>query len=221
MRILIVEDKRPMAEEARRLLQEQSYLVDWVRNCADARDALCETEFDLVILDLGLPDGDGLELLHEWRAARFLTPVLILSARDRVGDRVAGLNLGADDYLPKPFSTDELLARVRALLRRQSTNKTTRLAHGALSLDLTSRVTAVGDREVELTAREFALLELFLVNRGRLLSKSLICEKVWDSAYDVDSNLLEVYVWKLRNKLEPLLGQPLIKTVRGVGYRLA
>jgi two-component system copper resistance phosphate regulon response regulator CusR/two-component system response regulator QseB len=221
MRILIVEDKQSMAATLRRLLQEQAYAVEAVRTCAQARDALCETDYDLVILDLGLPDGDGLALLREWRSARFETPVLILSARDAVHDRVSGLNLGADDYLAKPFNTDELLARVRALMRRQSSNKTTNLTHGNLALDLGTRSAAVGGKEVELTAREFALLELFLVNRGRLMPKSLICEKVWDSRYDVDSNLLEVYIWKLRNKLEPLLGTPLIKTVRGVGYRLA
>lgn len=220
MRILIVEDKQRMAATIRRLLQEQAYLVESVGTCAKARDALCEAEFDLVVLDLGLPDGDGLELLREWRAAKFQTPVLILSARDAVQDRVGGLNFGADDYLAKPFSTDELVARVRALMRRQSSNKTTRLTHGSLTLDLTTRATTVGDKEVELTSREFALLELFLINRSRLMPKSLICEKVWDSRYDVDSNLLEVYVWKLRNKLEPLLGTPLIKTVRGVGYKL-
>lgn len=221
MRILVVEDKSRMGETVRRLLKEQGYAVEWVKTCEAARDALCEAEYDLVVLDLGLPDGDGLELLREWRSVKFQTPVLILSARDAVQDRVAGLNLGADDYLAKPFSTDELLARVRALMRRQSTNKTTRLTHGALTLDLTTHCTLVGGKEVELTSREMALLELFLINRGRLLPKSLICEKVWDSRYDVDSNLLEVYVWKLRNKLEPLLGAPLIKTVRGVGYKLA
>lgn len=220
MRILIVEDKQRMAGTVRRLLQEQSYLVEWARNCAEARDLLCEAEFDLVVLDLGLPDGDGLDLLREWRTAKFQMPVLILSARDAVQDRVGGLNFGADDYLAKPFSTDELVARVRALMRRQSNNKTTRLTHGPLALDLTTHSAAVSGKEVELTTREFALLELFLINRGRLMPKSLICEKVWDSRYDVDSNLLEVYVWKLRNKLEPLLGGPLIKTVRGVGYKL-
>jgi DNA-binding response OmpR family regulator len=220
MRILIVEDKQKMAATIRRLLQEQSYLVECAKNCDQARDALCEADYDLVILDLGLPDGDGLDLLREWRAAKFETPVLILSARDAIRDRVSGLNLGADDYLAKPFSTDELIARVRALMRRQSTNKTTRLTHGVLTMDLTTRATLVGDKEIELTSREFALLELFLVNRGRLMPKSLICEKVWDSRYDVDSNLLEVYVWKLRNKIEPLMGSPLIRTVRGVGYKL-
>ena len=221
MRILIVEDKQRMAETVRRLLKEQNYIVEWARNCEEASNELCETEFDLVVLDLGLPDGDGIELLREWRASRFETPVLILSARDAVEDRVSGLNLGADDYLAKPFNSDELVARVRALMRRHASNKTTRLVHGSLSLDLTTREVTVAGREVELTAREFSLLELFLINRGRLMPKSLICEKVWDSRYDVDSNLLEVYVWKLRRKLEPLLGSPLIKTVRGVGYKLA
>jgi DNA-binding response OmpR family regulator len=220
MHILVVEDKPRMGAAVRRMLEEQSYLVDWAKDCAHARDALCESEFDLIVLDLGLPDGDGLDLLREWRSAKFLTPVLILSARGAVQDTVNGLNFGADDYLAKPFSTEEFLARCRSLMRRQSSNKSTRLSHQNLMLDLDARIATVAGKEIDLTAREFALLELFLINRGRLMPKSLICEKIWDSRYDVDSNLLEVYVWKLRNKIEPLMGSPLIKTVRGVGYKL-
>jgi DNA-binding response OmpR family regulator len=181
---------------------------------------LCETGYDAIILDLGLSDGDGLDLLQEWRHGGFNEPVLILSARDSVQDRIKGLDFGADDYLAKPFSIEELLARVRSLLRRQSAVKDTVLEHRHLRLDLLGRIVTLGGAPVDLTSREFALLEVFLQNPGRILTRTLISEKIWESHYDVDTNLLDVYMSKLRSKLDLDAAKPLFKTVRGVGYQL-
>lgn len=220
MKILVVEDQTRLVEFLKRGLSEQAYTTVCVASCAAARDALCETKFDAIVLDLSLPDGDGLALLREWRSSGFMEPVLILSARDTVQDRIKGLDLGADDYLPKPFSLEELLARLRSLLRRQTPSKSTLLEHRNLKLDLLGRTVHLGDKIVELTSREFALLEVFMQSPGRILTRTLICEKIWESHYDVDTNLLDVYMSKLRSKLELEPARPLFKTVRGVGYQL-
>ena len=220
MKILVVEDQRRLGQFLKTGLTERSYSVTWVRSCAEARDALCENNFAAIILDLGLPDGDGLDLLTQWRKSGFTEPVLILSARDAVQDRVKGLNVGADDYLPKPFSFEELLARLRSLLRRQSTVKAAVLEHHGITLDLVSHTVQVAGRPVDLTSREFALLEIFMHNAGRIVTRSLICETIWSSHFDNDANLLDVYMSRLRTKLEGILGQPLFKTLRGVGYQL-
>lgn len=219
MKILIVEDERKVGQFIERALREQSYSARTVTSCAEARDALADSPYDAVVLDLGLPDGDGLDLLREWRAAGFNEPVLILSARDAVADRIRGLNVGADDYLPKPFSLEELIARLRSLLRRQSVAKTTVLEHAGVRLDLLARQAGVDGRPVELTSREFALLELFMQNRGRVLSRTLIGERIWDASYDIETNLIDVYVRRLRQKLGATEEQPLIRTVRGIGYQ--
>lgn len=222
MKVLVVEDERRLGQFIERALAEQSYTPRLVGSCAAARDALAESPCDAIVLDLGLPDGDGLDLLREWRAAGFGEPVLILSARDAVADRIRGLNLGADDYLPKPFSLEELLARVRALLRRQAGagGRTTRLEHEDIRMDLLARTVTVGDRPVELTSREFALLELFLQNRGRVLTRTLIAERVWEASYDMETNLIDVYVRRLRQKLGATDERPVLRTVRGTGYQL-
>jgi DNA-binding response OmpR family regulator len=220
MRILVVEDERRVGAFVEKALAELSYTTRLVRTVAAAKDALAEGPFDVVVLDLGLPDGDGLDLLREWRQSGFTEPVIILSARDAVQDRIRGLNLGADDYLPKPFSVDELLARVRSVLRRQSGAKTTVLTHGPVRLDLLSRVATLNGSPVELTSREFALLELFLQNPGRVLTRTLIGEKIWESCYDLETNLIDVYVRRLRQKFETASGKPFIRTVRGTGYVL-
>ena len=221
MRVLVVEDERRVGEFIERALAEVSYTARLVRTIREARDALAEGPYDVVVLDLGLPDGDGLDLLREWRSTGFSDPVIILSARDAVQDRIRGLNLGADDYLAKPFSVDELLARVRSVVRRQSSVRSTVLTHGKITVDLLARTVTVNGDPVELTTREFALLELFLHHPGRVLTRTLIAEKIWESCYDLETNLIEVYVRRLRKKLEQGTDKPLIKTVRGSGYQLA
>ena len=220
MKILIVEDQSRLAEFLKRGLSEHSYTAVWANSCQAADDALCETKFDAIVLDLGLPDGDGLDLLRRWRDAGFAEPVVILSARNAVEDRIRGLDLGADDYLPKPFSLEELLARIRSLIRRQQTVKKTVLEHRNLRMDLLARSVQLDGVAVELTSREYALLEVFMHNPGRVLTRTLICEKIWESHYDVDANLLDVYMSKLRAKLENPPERVLFKTVRGVGYQL-
>jgi DNA-binding response OmpR family regulator len=220
MKILVVEDERKVAAFVARALTEQAYATRVVGGVAAATAALAEEPFDAVVLDLGLPDGDGLDLLARWRASGFNEPVLILSARDAVADRIEGLNRGADDYLPKPFSVDELVARVRSLLRRQAGAKSTVLSHRGLRLDLLARELRVDGEAVELTSREFALAELFLQNPGRVLTRTLIGEKVWEASYDLETNLIDVYVRRLRAKLERPGQPPLIRTVRGTGYQL-
>lgn len=220
MKILIVEDQVRLANFLKKSLSERSYTVKCVHSCSEARNALCDSSYDAIVLDLSLPDGDGFELLRQWRDGGFNEPVLILSARDTVHDRIKGLDLGADDYLPKPFSLEELLARVRSLLRRQAPVKKTILEHRGLRLDLLSQTVQLNGKTVDLTTREYSLLEIFLQNPGRILTRTLICEKIWESQYDIDTNLLDVYMSKLRTKLEVPAAEPFFKTVRGVGYKL-
>ncbi|MCO5400393.1 response regulator transcription factor [Ralstonia soli] len=219
MKALIVEDQDRLGRFLQQGLTECSYTVTLARTCAAATDAIVESSYDVVILDLGLPDGDGLDLLHTWRKGGFQEPVLILSARDGVQDRVKGLDIGADDYLAKPFSLEELLARVRSLVRRHSSVKQVVLEHAGICLDLLSHTVTLNGKPIDLTSREYALLEVFMQNQGRILPRTLISEKIWSAHYDVDTNLLDVYMSRLRAKLE-VPGKPLFKTVRGVGYQL-
>lgn len=223
MKVLIVENERKVGQFVEKALAEQAFATRLVGSCAAARDALAESPYDAVVLDLGLPDGDGLDLLREWRQSGFDEPVLILSARDAVQDRIHGLNLGADDYLPKPFSVEELLARLRSLLRRRSpgTRATTVLEHRGVRLDLLARTVTRGGERIDFTSRELALLELFLQNPNRVLTRTLIAEKVWEASYDMETNLIDVYVRRLRRKLEPPGAEPFIRTIRGTGYELA
>jgi len=220
MKALIVEDQERLGLFLERGLKECAYTVQRVGTCAAAMEALAESSFDVILLDLSLPDGDGLDVLRRWRASGFNEPVLILSARDSVEDRIRGLDVGADDYLPKPFSFEELLARVRSLVRRRSKTKQVVLDYRGVRVDLLSHTAHLNDREIELTSREYALLEVFMQNPGRILTRTFISEKIWASNYDVDTNLLDVYMSRLRAKLEMPDGKPLFKTVRGVGYQL-
>jgi DNA-binding response OmpR family regulator len=220
MKILVVEDHVRLGQLLRQGLSEHCYAVTWVKTCEAARDALSESSYDVIVLDLGLPDGDGIELLREWRTNRYNEPVLILSARDSVEDRIKGLDIGADDYLPKPFSFEELLAHVRALMRRQSVIKQSVLEHNGIQLDLSSHCVSRSGKAVELTGREFALFEIFMQHPSRVLTRTFISEKIWPSHYDIDMNLLDVYMSRLRNKFESGADGPVFKTVRGVGYML-
>lgn len=220
MRILIVEDEARVAGFIEKGFRENSYATSWAKNCAEANDLLSEGEYDLVVLDLGLPDGDGLDLLREWRRYGFEEPVVILSARDSVADKVDGLNVGADDYMPKPFSFEELLARARSLMRRQGKSKQTVLKYRNVTLDLLGHMAKVGDRQLELTNREYALLEFLMQNQGRVMTRTAIGERIWEARYDMQTNLIDVYIRKLRQQLGDTGDPPLIKTVRGVGYTM-
>jgi DNA-binding response OmpR family regulator len=220
VKVLIVEDQARLGQFLKQGLAERSYTATWVQSCREASNALAETSYDVIVLDLSLPDGDGLTLLSQWRQSGFTEPVLILSARDTVQDRIAGLDVGADDYLQKPFSLEELLARIRALIRRHASVKMTVLEHQGIRLDLLSHTVHINDEKIDLTSREFALLEIFMHNPGRTLTRTLISEKIWESHFDVDTNLLDVYMSRLRSKLESHFDKPLFKTVRGVGYQL-
>jgi DNA-binding response OmpR family regulator len=221
VKILIVEDQLRLADFLKKSLSRRAYTVTCALTCGQARDVLCETSYDAIVLDIGLPDGDGFELLQQWRASGFNEPVLILSARDTVKDRIKGLNLGADDYLPKPFSLEELIARLRSLLRRNTGAKRTFFEHRGLKLDLLSRSVYLNEVAIEMTSREYALLEIFMQNPGRTLPRNVICEKIWESHRDVDRNLLDVYMSRLRTKLEVTPGEPFFRTVYGVGYKFA
>lgn len=214
MRLLLVEDDRPLGEAVQAGLRQNGFTVDWVRDGEAADHALTIESFDLLVLDLQLPGRDGLQVLRRLRGRGSRLPVLVLTARDTVEDRVTGLDSGADDYLVKPFDLAELCARIRALLRRDSGRATPMIIHGLLRLDPAARKVCVEGEPVALSSREFALLQLLLENAGRVLSRERLEEALygWDSA--VDSNTVEVYVHHLRKKF----GNDLIRTVRGVGY---
>jgi DNA-binding response OmpR family regulator len=219
MKILIVEDERRLGAFLKQGLTEQTYTVVLARNCREANDAIVESKYDAIVLDLSLPDGDGLDLIREWRASGLNEPVLILSARDTLEDRIKGLDVGSDDYLPKPFSLEELLARLRALLRRQSVSKQSVLERNGVRFDVIGRTVHLDGEPIDLTNREYALLDVFMQNAGRVLTRTFISEKIWASHYDVDTNLLDVYMSRLRTKLESSDRQ-IFKTVRGIGYQL-
>ena len=222
MKVLLVEDDRKLGQFVQNGLEEVAYTCVWARNCLEAREAVSQDLFDVIILDLNLPDGNGLQLLTEWRQRLFPAYILILSARREVDDRIAGLNLGADDYLAKPFSFGELLARIRSLVRRNSPAKKTVLEHRGIRIDLLTREVTLEGAPVRLTQREFALLEFFIGHPGRVLTRTQIAEKIWDSHFDMETNLVDVYVAKLRNKFrQPVEREPLFQTLRGVGYKLA
>lgn len=220
MRILVVEDENKVGRFISDGLKEAAYTPTLARTKAQASNSLAQSTYDVIILDLGLPDGDGLELLSEWRKSGFDEPVIILSARDGLHDRLRGLNVGADDYLSKPFSFEELLARVRCITRRTAGRKSTTFEHRGITMDLVTRTVTRGGRSFSLTAREFALLELFMQNPGRVLSRTTIAERIWDSYSELDTNLLDVYMARLRRKLEVEGEPPIFKTLRGVGYQL-
>jgi DNA-binding response OmpR family regulator len=222
MRILIVEDERRLANFLKKGFEAESMAVD-VAGDGDQGAALGrEGNYDVIVLDLMLPGKDGIEVLREIRSAGKPTPILILSARGDVEDRIRGLNLGADDYLPKPFAFAEVLARVRALLRRQSADgdRGSVLRADDLSVDLLSRKAVRGGREIELTTKEFQLLEYLLRCKNRVLSRVLIIEHIWDMQFDGGTNVVDVVINRLRRKIDDGARHPLIRTVRGVGYVL-
>ncbi len=219
MRILVVEDEKRIADFLSRGLESGGYAVDVANDGNTAIELVHNTEYDLIILDLGLPDMDGLSVLQKIRNRKTSPPVLILSARDAVDDRVKGLEGGADDYLVKPFAFVELLARVRVLLRRgQPTPE--RLQVGELSLDCIRRKVTRSGENVELAPKEFSILEYLMRNRGRPLSRTMIVEHVWDMDYDGLTNIVDVYIRHLRSKIDDKWPEKMIQTVRGIGYML-
>ena len=218
MRLLIAEDDQVLADGLLRSLRSAGYTVDQVGNGVDADAALDAHEFDLLILDLGLPRLHGLEVLRRLRARGSKAPVLILTAADSVEQRVQGLDLGADDYMAKPFSLQELEARVRALTRRGLGAASNIIRHGPLSFDATGRVAYINEQMVELSAREIGLLEVLLQRAGRLVSKDQLVERLCEWGDEVSNNAIEVYVHRLRKKIEQ--GNVRIATVRGLGYCL-
>ena len=220
MRALVVEDELKMAALIRRGLVEEGYAADVVRTGEDAIDMARATPYDTIVLDVMLPGLDGFEVCRGLRASGVWTPILMLTARDGVEDRVAGLDAGADDYLTKPFSFAELLARLRALARRGQAERPTVLVAGSLRLDPATRQVWRGDAGIELTAKEFALLETFLRRPGEALSRLDLLEHAWDYAYENRSNVVDVYVGYLRAKIDRPFGRHSIETVRGFGYRL-
>jgi len=219
--LLIVEDERRLAERLAAGLREEGFAVDRADDLAAARDRAIETAYDLTLLDVHLPDGSGLDLLREWRTEGNATPILVLTANDRVEEKVAGLDAGADDYLTKPFAFEELLARVRSLLRRRAAPPVARLAVGGLLLDRTAHRAERDGRLLELTPKEFALLEYFMLHPGIALGREAIAEHVWDSSYEARSNVIDVIVGRLRRKLEAEGESRLLHTVSGVGWKLA
>jgi two-component system, OmpR family, response regulator len=214
MRLLLVEDDEMIAAAMQDGLRQAGYTVDWARDGREAELGLADTPYDLLLLDLGLPRKSGLDVLRSVRARSNPIPVLIVTARDAVSDRVEGLDAGADDYLVKPFDLDELAARVRALLRRRTGRAEPLLRHGGLSLNPATHEVMLDDKPLALSGREFALLAALLERPGALLSRSQLEEKLYGWGEEIESNTIEVYIHSLRRKLGP----GLIRNVRGVGY---
>ena len=221
MRLLVVEDDKKIASFVSRGLKEAGYVVDMAERGDDAFQLALHNHYDVAIVDLMLPGLDGLSLIERWRAQKVKMPVIILSAKRSVDDRVKGLQVGGDDYLTKPFAFSELLARIQALFRRSTAmNEPTTLTCGDLTLDLLSREVRRGGRQIELQAREFALLEYLLRNAGRVVSKTMILEHVWDYNFDPKTNVIDVLVSRLRSKVDRDFDHKLIHTMRGFGYVL-
>lgn len=218
-RILFVEDEERIADFVLRGLADSGYAIDWSATAGQALERVHGNEYDLIILDLLLPDMDGLVLLERLRNRQSTPPILILSARSALDDRVRGLDLGADDYLIKPFAFAELLARVRALLRRGAVLPE-RLHAGDLTLDCIRRRVSRGGRVIELAPKEFSILEYLMRNQGRPLTRPMIVEHVWDTEYDGLTNIVDVYIRHLRSKIDDNADTKLIRTVRGIGYML-
>lgn len=221
MYILLVEDERRLAQAVRRVLEEEGHTVDVAYDGEEGLAMATETDHDVIVLDIMLPVVDGIEVCRRLRRNKIDTPVLLLTALDGVDDKVRGLDSGADDYLPKPFAFQELLARLRALSRRRvQAREPMELAVGDLKLDLRRRRAERAGRVIELSPKEFSLLEFLMRNQGRVLTRTQILDHLWGYDYTPDSNLVDVYVAYLRRKVDKAGERPLIRTVRGVGYAL-
>ncbi len=220
MRVLIVDDDRRLCNIIRRGLQEEAYAVDVAYDGEEVAYLAEVNPYDLIILDIMMPGKDGIEVCRELRTKRINTSILMLTARDAVGDRVKGLDAGADDYLVKPFAFSELLARIRALLRRGGATKSPELQVGDLVLNTLSRDARRGSKVIELTSKEFVILEYLMRHPNMVITRTMIEEHAWDYEFDSASNLVDVYIRRLRRKIDDENGESLIQTVRGAGYRL-
>jgi two-component system, OmpR family, response regulator len=216
MRVLLVEDDRVLGDAVREHVAASGHGVDWMKRIGEAREALATVSYDLVLLDLGLPDGRGLDLLRELRRGGSKVPVIVLTAMDQIASRIEGLNSGADDYLVKPFDLSELSARVAAVARRYGGNPNPLLSIGEIAIDMAQRVISVAGRPVDLTAREWAVLERLLRRPNVIIAKSEIEDSLYEFGAEIESNAVEVYVSRLRKKL----GRDTIKTIRGIGYKV-
>jgi DNA-binding response OmpR family regulator len=218
LRLLVVEDEPSLLSIITKRLKEEGYGVDSAKDGREGENYITSAEYDCIILDIMIPFQDGLTLLRKIRARNISAPVLLLTAKDSIDDRVTGLDSGADDYLVKPFSFDELLARVRAMLRRHKDKKNTILSVGDLEMDTITREVQRGGKAIELTSKEYSILEYFLRNKNRVLTKSQIAEHVWNYDFEYNSNIVEVYVRYLRRKMDEEFENKLIHTIRGGGY---
>ena len=218
MRILLVEDEKKVASFVKKGLEEEYYSVDVAFDGKNGLHLALTGEHDLIILDVMLPHKDGFSILKEIRSEKISTPVLFLTAKDTISDKVQGLDIGADDYLPKPFAFEELLARVRALLRRHSSQKDLILKVFDLSLDTQTHTVTRNNLEIKLTPREYSILEYLMRNKNRVISRTVLSEHVYDYHFDSNTNVLDVYINKLRNKIDKNSDSPVIQTIRGVGY---
>jgi heavy metal response regulator len=218
MRILIVEDEKKVAGFIKKGLEEETYAVDVAYDGEEGFHLAAMNQYDMIILDLMLPKVDGLEVLTRLRDKKVSTPILLLTAKDAVDDKVTGLNKGADDYLTKPFAFSELLARIRSLLRRGQVETQTELKVGDLTLDMVSHKVSRDGEEIELTGKEYSLLEYFMRKEGKVLTRTMIAEHVWDYNFDTFTNVIDVYVNHLRKKIDKKYPAKLLHTLRGVGY---
>jgi heavy metal response regulator len=220
MRILVVEDEKKVASFIKKGLEEDYYSVDIALDGKEGSKLAFSDEYDLIIMDIMLPFKDGISILKEIRQEKITTPVLMLTAKDDVSDKVFGLDSGADDYLPKPFAFDELLARVRALLRRHSAEKNVILKVSDLQLDTQSHKAYRNETEIFLTQKEYSILEYLMRNKNRVISRVKLSEHVYDYHFDSDTNVIDVYINKLRNKIDKGFENQILMTVRGVGYMI-
>ncbi|MFA6239548.1 MAG: response regulator transcription factor [Candidatus Hydrogenedentales bacterium] len=217
--MLVVEDEKQIAGFVKKGLEEQGFVVDVCYNGDEAYTLALERPYDALVLDIMLPGRDGLSILKNLRAKKNAVPVILLTARSELDERLEGLNLGADDYLTKPFFVEELVARLHAVVRRASGERLTTLQSGDLSVNLITRDVRRGDRDVRLTAREFNLLEYLMRSPGRVYTRTQILEHIWGYDFDPNTNLVDVHIQRLRKKVSPEAAEALIETVRGVGYR--
>ncbi len=220
MRILIIEDERKVASFIKKGLEEEYFAADVAYDGKEGLRLVTSEEYDVIIMDVMLPYMDGFSLVKEIRKQNILTPVLMLTVKDSIKDKVEGLDAGADDYLTKPFAFEELIARLRALLRRNEKSKISKLSAGDLEIDLLSHKITRNNREIILTPKEYAILEFLIRNRNKVVSRTKLIEHVYDYHFDTETNIIDVYINKLRSKIDNPEDKPLIQTIRGIGYIL-